>query len=164
MEDRSGGSLFYCIKIKNYKIILDNQTIIKYNTINNKQHNFKLSEVKIMMNARLKNVFSLSSKVTVYVPATIDIDKEIDNKEFVDRAATLLSDCFGGATSTDALGYWTSPTAGLVKEKTTMVFAYASEKDLRNKLDQVIDLCEDLKKEMTQDAIALEINGEMFFI
>lgn len=99
-----------------------------------------------MMNARLKNVFSLSSKVTVYVPATIDIDKEIDNKEFVDRAATLLSDCFGGATSTDALGYWTSPTAGLVKEKTTMVFAYASEKDLRNKLDQVIDLCEDLKK------------------
>ena len=42
-----------------------------------------------MMNARLKNVFSLSSKVTVYVPATIDIDKEIDNKEFVDRAATL---------------------------------------------------------------------------
>lgn len=117
-----------------------------------------------MMNARLKNVFSLSSKVTVYVPATIDIDKEIDNKEFVDRAATLLSDCFGGATSTDALGYWTSPTAGLVKERTTMVFAYASEKDLRNKLDQVIDLCEDLKKEMTQDAIALEINGEMFFI
>ena len=108
-----------------------------------------------MMNARLKNVFSLSSKVTVYVPATIDIDKEIDNKE---------SDCFGGATSTDALGYWTSPTAGLVKEKTTMVFAYASERDLRNKLDQVIDLCEDLKKEMTQDAIALEINGEMFFI
>lgn len=99
-----------------------------------------------MMNARLKNVFSLSSKVTVYVPATIDIDKEIDNKEFVDRVATLLSDCFGGATSTDALGYWTSPTAGLVKEKTTMVFAYASEKDLRNKLDQVIDLCEDLKK------------------
>mgnify|MGYP003227436165 FL=1 len=99
-----------------------------------------------MMNARLKNVFSLSSKVTVYVPATVDIDKEIDNKKFVDRAATLLSDCFGGATSTDALGYWTSPTAGLVKEKTTMVFAYASEKDLRNKLDQVIDLCEDLKK------------------
>lgn len=117
-----------------------------------------------MTNARLKNVFSLSSKVTVYVPATININKEIDNKEFVDRAATLLSDCFGGATSTDALGYWTSPTAGLVKERTTMVFAYASEKDLRNKLDQVIDLCEDLKKEMTQDAIALEVNGEMFFI
>ena len=82
-----------------------------------------------MTNARLKNVFSLSSKVTVYVPATININEEIDNSKYVDKAATLLSDCFGGATSTDALGYWTSPTVGLVKEKTTMVFAYASEKD-----------------------------------
>lgn len=117
-----------------------------------------------MTNARLKNMFSLRSKVTVYIPATVEVDKEIDNKEYVDRAATLLSDCFGGATSTEALGYWTSPTAGLVKEKTTMVFAYAGEEDLRNNLDKVIDFCENLKKEMTQEAIALELNGEMFFV
>lgn len=29
---------------------------------------------------------------------------------------------------------------------------------------KVIDLCGELKEEMTQDAIALEINGEMYFI
>lgn len=117
-----------------------------------------------MKNARLKNMFSLRSKITVYVPATININKEIDNTEYVNQAATLLSDCFGGATSTEALGYWTSPTAGLVKEKTTMVFAYAAEEDLRNNLDKVIDFCEGLKEEMKQDAVALELNGEMFFI
>lgn len=117
-----------------------------------------------MTNARLKNVFHLRSKVTVYIPATININENIDNTEYVNRAATLLSDCFGGATSTEALGYWTSPTAGLVKENTTMVFAYASEEDLHNKLDKVIDFCEELKKEMSQDAIALELNGEMYFI
>lgn len=117
-----------------------------------------------MMNARLKNMFSLKSKITVYIPATVDINKKINNKEYVDRAATLLSDCFGGATSTDALGYWTSPTAGLVKEKTTMVFAYAGENELKENLDKVIDFCENLKVEMAQDAVALELNGEMFFI
>ena len=117
-----------------------------------------------MTNARLKNVFSLSSKVTVYVPATININEEIDNSKYVDKAATLLSDCFGGATSTDALGYWTSPTVGLVKEKTTMVFAYAGEDDLKKNLDKVIDFCENLKSEMSQDAVALELNGELFFI
>ena len=115
-------------------------------------------------NSRLKNMFSLRSKITVYILATIEVDKEIDNKEFVDRAATLLSECFGGATSTEALGYWTSPTAGLVKENTTMVFAYAGEEDLKKNLDKVIDFCEGLKIEMSQDAIALELNGEMFFI
>lgn len=117
-----------------------------------------------MTNARLKNMFSLRSKVTVYIPATVSINEEIDNTEYVNRAATLLSECFGGATSTEALGYWTSPTAGLVKENTTMVFAYAGEEDLKKNLDKVIDFCEGLKIEMSQDAIALELNGEMFFI
>lgn len=117
-----------------------------------------------MTNARLKNMFSLRSKITVYIPATVNINEEIDNTEYVNRAATLLSNCFGGATSTEALGYWTSPTAGLVKENTTMVFAYAAESDLKEKLDKVIDFCQELKEEMKQDAVALELNGEMFFI
>lgn len=85
----------------------------------------------------------------------MNINEAIDNSKFVDAAATLLSDCFGGATSTEALGYWVSDTAGLVKENTTMVFAYAGK---------VIDFCESLKIEMSQDAVALELNGEMFFI
>ena len=117
-----------------------------------------------MMNNRLKAMFSLKSKVTVYIPATVDVDKEINNTEYVNRAATLLSECFGGATSTDALGYWVSNTSGLVKEHTTMVFAYAGEEDLKKNLDHVIDFCEMLKDEMKQEAIAMELNGEMFFI
>lgn len=94
----------------------------------------------------------------------MNINETIDNTEFVNKAATLLSECFGGATSTEALGYWVSDTAGLVKENTTMVFAYAGEDDLKKNLDKVIDFCQDLKTEMKQDAVALELNGEMFFI
>ena len=118
----------------------------------------------MLKNSKLQNLFKLSSKITVYVPSTININETIDNSEYVNRAATLLSECFGGATSTDALGYWTSPAAGLVKEKSKIVFAYCNEKDLENNLEKVIDFCADLKKELSQDAIALEINGEMYFI
>lgn len=39
-------SLYTNHKIKIFKIILDNQTIIKYNTINNKQHNFKFKNTE----------------------------------------------------------------------------------------------------------------------
>lgn len=117
-----------------------------------------------MTNSRLKAMFSLKSKITVYIPATVNINETIDNTEFVNRAATLLSECFGGATSTEALGYWVSDTAGLVKENTTMVFAYAGEDDLKKNLDRVIDFCQSLKEEMKQDAVALELNGEMYFI
>ena len=117
-----------------------------------------------MDNKKLKNCFKLSSKITVYIPSTTDINKEIDNTKYVNKTATLLSECFGGATSTPALGYWTSPTAGLVKEKTTLVFAYADENSLNENLEKVIDWCENLKTELSQDAIALELNGEMYFI
>ena len=116
------------------------------------------------MPKKLVNMFKLSSKVTVYVPSTIDINVSIDNSAWVDRCATLLSDCFGGATSTNTLGYWTSPSAGLVKEHTTMVFAYCSDSDLQEHIEKVIDFCESMKMELFQDAIALEINGDMYFI
>lgn len=109
-------------------------------------------------------MFKLSSKVTVYVPSTKNINIEVDTSEWVEAVATLLSNCFGGATSTEALGYWTSPQAGLVKEKSTMVFAYCSDNDLQEHIEDVIELCEAMKKELSQDAIALEINGDMYFI
>lgn len=117
----------------------------------------------MVKNSKLQNLFKLSSKVTVIVPATININEKIDNTPYVDKVASLLSDCFGGATATTTLGYWKSTAMGLVKEKSTTVFAYCSEADLQNNIDKVID-CESLKTEMTQDAIALEINGEMYFI
>ena len=117
-----------------------------------------------MMNAKLKNMFKLFSKITVYIPSTCDINQNADTQKYIDECAVLLSENFGGATSCEALGYWTSPSAGLVKERSTMVFAYCSDKDLQEKADKVIDFCEAMKTELKQDAVALEINGEMYFI
>ena len=118
----------------------------------------------MIKNAKLKNLFKLSSKVTVYVPSTVNINETIDNSKHVDKIASLLSECFGGSTSSLALGYWNSPSQGLVKEKTTIVFAYCTESALQANIDKVITACEELKNELTQDAIAMEINGEMYFI
>ena len=114
--------------------------------------------------AKLKNLFKLSSKITVYIPSTTDINKPIDNTQYVENVATLLSNYFGGATSCETLGYWVSPKMGLVKERTTQVFAYCSDKDLQEHAEKVIDFCENMKVELSQDAIALEINGEMYFV
>lgn len=118
----------------------------------------------MLANSKLKTAIKLSCKVTVYVPSTIDIDKAIDSRPYVDKCATMLSNFFGGATSTEASGYWVSPTAGLVKERSTMVFAYCNTADLEAHIDEVVDFCSMLKNELKQDAVALEVNGEMHFI
>ena len=118
----------------------------------------------MLENSKLKNAFKLSSRVTIYIPSTTDIDKEVDTSSYIDGAASLMSNLFGGATSTPALGYWLSPAAGLVKEVSTMVFAYCSDSDLANGIDELVNFCEKIKTELKQEVIALEINGEMYFI
>jgi hypothetical protein len=49
----------------------------------------------MIKNAKLQNMIKLSSKITVYIPSTIDIDKKIDNTQYVNNCASLLSKCFG---------------------------------------------------------------------
>ena len=60
-----------------------------------------------------------------------------------------------------AFSYDRRDERGLEKENTKMVFAYAESLD---EIDVVIDKCEALKNELKQDAIALEIDGQMYFI
>lgn len=107
---------------------------------------------------------ALASKVTVYVPGTMNTDKKANTAAYVNATAGLLSKLFGGATSTPATGYWMSSTAGLVKERSTMVFAYCSEKDLEAGIDQVVEHCHKMKQDLTQEAIAVEVNGTMYLV
>ena len=118
----------------------------------------------MLKNYKLQHAIKLSSKITVYVPATLGVNKAINNSQYVDKTAKMLSECFGGSTSSKALGYWMSSELGLIKEKTSLVFAYCDTSALEENINKVIDFIEALKVEMTQEAIALEINGEMYFI
>lgn len=52
------------------------------------------------MNKELKFKFDLDCKVAIYVPATVNVNQEIDNTEYVTRTIGELSDLFGGATAT----------------------------------------------------------------
>ncbi len=116
-----------------------------------------------MKNARLENLFKLSSKVEIFVPSTINVDKKVSNTKYVNTALKLLNDCFGGSTATDGLGSWQSGDK-TVKEKVKIVFGYCSELQLTESIEKIIDFCEALKIDMSQENIAMTINGEMYFI
>ena len=116
------------------------------------------------MNKILKTLIPLKSKISVYVPATVNVNTEIDNTQYVELVARTLSNAFGGATATQAAGYWVSNDGSLVAEKTTLVFAYCTTEAAEQYIDDVVRLCVKLKHEMGQEAIALEYNGEMYFI
>lgn len=113
-----------------------------------------------MITKRLEKLQPLRHRVAIYVPGTNGVNTAADNARYVRMAAALLSDAFGGATATPAVGYWMSESAGLVAEATTVVYAYATN----TALDDVIDFCDGMKTELHQEAIALAIDDSMYFI
>ena len=117
-----------------------------------------------MTSKRLEKLQPLRHRVAVYVPGTNGVNTAADNARYVQMAAATLSDPFGGATATPAVGYWLSDAAGLVEEQTPVVYAYAAGADLERGLDSVIDFCADMRAELQQEAVSLEIDGALYFI
>lgn len=113
---------------------------------------------------QLKNCIKLSSIVKIYVPSTKEISKKNDNSDWINKSLALLSSCFGGATASSALGAWVANDGRLVKEGITLVFAYAMQEALENSIDAIYEFCLDMKTELSQEAIALEVNGELYLI
>jgi hypothetical protein len=125
----------------------------------------KLTKSKNIMNHKtLKNLIVLESNVKIYIPGTIDINIAIDNSKFVDNTLKLLSDYFGGSTSYQALGCWNSVNNGLIKENITVCESYCKEIDLKKHIEDLIIYCEDLKKELNQENISLEVNNKLYFV
>ena len=116
------------------------------------------------MKKTLKNLIPLESNIKIYVPSTVNVNEQTDNSKQVDSILQKLSGLFGGATSYAALGCWSSPTIGLIKEKVTICESYMHEPDLKANIDTIIDICEELKNEMNQEAISLEVNNKLYFV
>lgn len=116
-----------------------------------------------MTYAILRDKIRLGNKIAVYVPSTINVSKPIDNSVYVDRALSFLSNLFGGASAIDVLGGWLSDKDGLIKEEVKQVYSFANVLTEEN-VSSVLAFAENLKDELDQESIGLEINGEFYLI
>lgn len=116
------------------------------------------------MKKSLKNLIVLESNIKIYVPSTINVNENFDNTLIVDKTLNLLSGFFGGATSYAALGCWNSVNNGLIKENVTICESYCKEIDLKKHIENIIDYCENLKNELNQENISLEVNNKLYFV
>lgn len=116
-----------------------------------------------MDSKQLKALFPLSQKVRLYVPSTINIDEVIDNTEAVSKTLKLFGELFGGATSYDAVGAWNGSNGKLVQERVTIIESYAQKLE-SDDIMRVVEYAQELCRNMSQDAVAVEVNGSMGFI
>jgi len=112
----------------------------------------------------LKFKFDLDSKVSIYVPSTLNVSEHIDNTAKVREVITKLSNLFGGATATEAVGGWVTEDGQTIIEHVTIVYSFCTTEQLQEHFDAVYGICEDIKESMGQEAVTLEINGQVKFV
>ena len=107
---------------------------------------------------------TLPQRVALYVPGTQGPDTATDNAAQIERVAREFCGWFGGATAQESTGFWMSNTAGLVRESVTIVYAACNADQLRDRLPDVLTLAQQIKAEMQQEAVSVELNGALYII
>ncbi|MCK5105065.1 MAG: cyclic nucleotide-binding domain-containing protein [Cyclobacteriaceae bacterium] len=105
-----------------------------------------------------------NNQIGIFIPTTFDVNNYLDTTEYIDRTLAFLGERFGGATSEEAKGIWNSEEIGLVGEKLFKVHTYATSKDLKKFLDEVVEFVSVIKVELKQEAMAIEINQKLTLI
>ncbi|MDF2684208.1 MAG: hypothetical protein K0R47_5398 [Brevibacillus sp.] len=117
-------------------------------------------------NDALQSQFYLGHVVKIYVPSTMNGSTPVTDEvhaQFVDQALTKFSDLFGGGTAIAGTGAWVDEDKKLIKEKVTIVYSFAEKLDNQS-LNEVVAYAKQLKKDMTQSSVSLEVDGKMYFI
>jgi CRP-like cAMP-binding protein len=143
-----------CETIMLAQSILEGQGLVEY------APNNRLSQAFREVYRRL----SLTQTVAIFIPSTLDVDTAVDNDVQVQATLSFLGALFGGATSSDASGVWKSEASDLVVEKVSIVRSFVSEKALKQHLDDVIAFAGQIKEEMKQEAVAIDVNNELVLV
>jgi len=105
-----------------------------------------------------------NNQVALFIPTTYDVNKPVDTTKYIDETLAFLGKRFGGATSEEVKGIWNSNEIGLVGERLFKVHTYATPIDLQKKLNDVIEYVGRMKKDLKQEAMAIEINQRLTLI
>ncbi len=117
-----------------------------------------------MKHTKLNNLTKLPNKVKIYVPSTMNANEQFNPEIHINETLEILSNMFGGSTSTEGTGTWVSEKHGLIKEKITVCESFCDESKLTECIDSVVEYCLKLKKDMGQENISLEVNNELYFV
>lgn len=107
-----------------------------------------------------------TNQIGVYIPTTTDVDQVVDTTSYIDKTIAFLGSLFGGeaATSNEAHGVWNSDEVGLVSEDIFIVRTFVTQAELDRYLGDVLEYVEQLKEELSQEAMAVEVNQKLMLI
>ena len=109
----------------------------------------------------------LPMEISVYVPSTKDANVPVSKTELnarVKEVKQYLATLFGGYSSSEIIGGYVSTTGELIQEDVVKVISFATKQAYEENEATLIDKIADWSKEWSQEAIGLEIEGDLYYI
>lgn len=104
----------------------------------------------------------LSHVASIFVPSTVNVNQTVDTSQIVNGILAQLSSQFGGASCIDVTGAWLSDSSGLVVESVKRIFCYGTDKD--ELFAAFSSLAEEIKAELTQDAVLIDVDNVGYLV
>lgn len=114
-----------------------------------------------------KNVFPLPIETAIIVPSTKKNNKRIKASTLRNRVNTtrkFLSKSFGGYTSVNAIGGFTTKKGKLIKEPTNVVTSYATRKDYKKGKKKFMAFARKKRRTWGQESLGIIVENDLFFI
>ena len=114
-----------------------------------------------------KRYFSLDSKVEIYLPTRNVNHNALDEnliKSYRNSTGRKMSELFGGATITTAMGFYeNSKLEACQLEDVEIIYSYTKRLQPES-IRAVIKLAEELKVVLEQESVMVVINGTALFV
>ena len=109
---------------------------------------------------------SNKNTISIIIPSTIDVDKEIDNKEYVEYYSNIIKNYakFKNVFFYNSIGSWFSDDLNkVIIEKNAIITIEVNDLTIKD-IMFMINLGKIVKKDMTQEAISVIINNALCLV
>ncbi len=106
----------------------------------------------------------LAHKLEIYIPSTVEANREFKHDDVVKKTLQLFAQEFGGSSSLEIQGCWISRDGKALFEKGTVCFVYCSGGKLDNGKKLLRELAAKMRTALHQEVVAIVIDGTMEFI
>jgi hypothetical protein len=109
-------------------------------------------------------MMALSHKVAIYVPSKVKgVELRNAHKRWLTATLKRLGRMFGGSTYVKGVGTWVGDDGELVMENVAICYSFTDKAGLDANGDAVMDLAREIAADMRQEAVAVEMEGSLFF-
>lgn len=103
------------------------------------------------------------SVISIFIPSTLNVNKEIDNSKFVERYLEMFNKIFkNDGVISHASGSWVDANNNIVIEKQTIISSL--ENLTKTKYEKLLRLAKRVKREMLQEGVTITIDNAFLIV